>query len=159
MRRGGRRGSRRQPDVDEASDDEQQAAGQANYAPGRSRLLEKFWGDEGEDLDSWLWHVNCVATLERWNERRKVQQACVALCGRARDELRAATPDLDGLTRAELERILKARFGPLNPVAYHNGKLMTCKQRAAESATAFGSRFRQLIRQLHIAQENDALPD
>ena len=72
MRGGGRRGRRRQPDVDEASDDEQQAAGQANYAPGRSCLLEKFWGDEGEDLDSWLWHVNSVATLEGWNERRKV---------------------------------------------------------------------------------------
>ena len=60
--------------------------------------LDKFWGDDREDLDSWLFHVTSVAQLERWPPQLQLRHAAVALAGRARAEYHsfvAVTPETD----------------------------------------------------------------
>ena len=32
--------------------------------------LDKLWGDDGEDLDSWLFHALAILDLERWTPAR-----------------------------------------------------------------------------------------
>ena len=48
--------------------------------------------------------------------------------------------------------LLRNRFGPVNPVAYWNKKLMTMKQKRDEGVRVFSSRFRNALTQLERVQ-------
>ena len=43
--------------------------------------LDKFWGDEGEYLDGWLFYVDSVGQMEQWTSEEKMCRAVVALTG------------------------------------------------------------------------------
>ena len=123
--------------------------------------LDKFWGDEGEDLDGWLFHVDSVGQMEQWTSEEKMRRAVVALAGRARTEYRShmSTYDTsDLLTWDTFRTFLKEQFGPKNPALHWNKKLMSIREGAAETVTAYCSRFRRTLLQLQEASGNP-LPD
>ena len=123
--------------------------------------LDKFWGDEGEDLDGWLFYVDSVGQMEQWTSEEKMGRAVVALAGRARTEYRShmSTYDVsDLLTWDTFRTFLKEQFGPKNPALHWNKKLMSIRQGAAETVTAYCSRFRRTLLQLQEASGNP-LPD
>ena len=98
--------------------------------------LDKFWGNEGEDLDGWLFHVDSVGQMEQWTSEEKMRRAVVALAGRARKEYRShmSTYDASDLhTWDTFRTFLKEQFGPKNPALHWNKKLMSIRQGAAET--------------------------
>ena len=104
---------------------------------GRRPILEKFWGDEGEDLEGWLFGIKMVAAAESWGNERTLNSAIIALRGRARTEARMAMADDELETWSDLCDLLRNRFGPVSPVAYWNRKLMTMKQKRDEGVRVF----------------------
>ena len=119
---------------------------------GRRPILEKFWGDEGEDLEGWLFGIEMVAAAESWGNERTLNSAIIALRGRARTEARMAMADDELETWSDLCDLLRNRFGPVSPVAYWNRKLMTMKQKRDEGVRVFSSRFRNALTQLERVQ-------
>ena len=79
--------------------------------------LDKFWGDDGEDLDTWLFHVHAVSGLGHWTPAHRLQHATVALDERARAEYRAflSTATAEGATWDRFEGFLRDQFGPKKP--------------------------------------------
>lgn len=152
--------SRSGPSVLHPSDD--------SGSPRRSRSvipvqLDKYWGDDGEDLEGWLFHVENVGLLERWTSAEQVRHAVVALAGRARTEYRShvstrSASDLQLPTWENFRTFLKSQFGPRNPALHWNKKLMSIKQGAIEVVSAYCSRFRRTLLQLQEASGNE-LPD
>ena len=119
---------------------------------GQRPILEKFWGDEGEDLEGWLFGIEMVAAAESWGNERTLNFAIIALRGRARTEARMAMADDELETWSDLCDLLRNRFGPVSPVAYWNRKLMTMKQKRDEGVGVFSSRFRNALTQLERVQ-------
>ena len=119
---------------------------------GRRPILEKFWGDEGEDLEGWLFGIEMVAAAENWGNERTLNSAIIALRGRARTEAWMAMADDELETWSDLCDLLGHRFGPVSPVAYWNRKLMTMKQKRDEGVRVFSSRFRNALTQLERVQ-------
>ena len=109
-----------------------------SFRPHHSVQLDKYWGDDGEDLDSWLFHVRSVAGLEGWTPALTLRHAAVALSGRARTEYRVflSTADQE-VTWEGFEQFLHDHFGPENPVRYYTHKLMSIQQRSQETVSAY----------------------
>ena len=130
-----------------------------SFRPHHSVQLDKYWGDDGEDLDSWLFHVRSVAELEGWTPALTLRHAAVALSCRARTEYRVflSTADQE-VTWEGFEQFLQDQFGPKNPVRYYTHKLMSIQQGSHETVSAYCLRFRRTLLQLQSCQDC-ALPD
>ena len=72
---------------------------------GRRPILEKFWGDEGENLEGWLFGIAMVAAAENWGNERILNSAIIALRGRARTAARMATLRFQASGDAEIKTV------------------------------------------------------
>ena len=122
-------------------------------------LLDKFCGDDGKDLDSWLFHVRSVADLERWNSALQLHYATVAPAGRARAKYRLFMSTINDPVPWEVfEQFLQDQFVPKKTVRHYTRKQMSIKQGSHETVSTYCSRFRRTLLQLQSAQDS-VLPD
>ena len=111
--------------------------------------LDKFYGEERENFDEWLFQINAVGDLEQWNRRARLRQAVALLRGRAQAEYRALIADLDGeVGWDDFREFMQRTFGPQNPLQHYTRALVANRQGKQESVTAYSSRFRNVLLKL-----------
>ena len=110
--------------------------------------VDRFYRDANSDLEAWLFRVESIAKLEGWTNERQLQQAIVALAGTALSEYRASAVAPAKMTWKMFVDTMRKRFGPSNPIAYWNQKLVSIRQGLTETVAQYSGRFRHALGQL-----------
>ena len=123
---------------------------------GKWRFLD---GREDEDLEGWLFSVTEAAKLYGWSKSLQLRHAVLALQGRALSEYRTVVMSGSGPDWDAFASLMRKQFGPRNPIAHWNKKLMSLKQAPQETVASYDMRFRQLASQLNQALSGSHLPE
>jgi transposase InsO family protein len=117
--------------------------------------LRPFHGNMGDDLDSWIFHVNQIKQIKAWSDSQAYMRASLSLKGKAYEVFRSAsTSDKFKSTLDGLLKILKRRFGPSDPSSHWTEKLLVLKQRGSESIRDYISKFRKILNKVKENTEN-----
>ena len=121
--------------------------------------LPKYNGREDEDLEGWLFSVTEAAKLYGWSKSLQLRHAVLALQGRALSEYRTVVMSGSGPDWDAFASLMRKQFGPRNPIAHWNKKLMSVKQAPQETVASYDMRFRQVASQLNQALSGSHLPE
>ena len=121
--------------------------------------LPKYNGREDEDLEGWLFSMTEAAKLYGWSKSLQLRHAVSALQGRALSEYRTVVMSGSGPDWDAFASLMRKQFGPTNPIAHWNKKLMSVKQAPQETVASYDMRFRQVASQLNQALSGSHLPE
>ncbi|CAG2250777.1 unnamed protein product [Mytilus edulis] len=108
----------------------------------------KFFGDVGEDFESWIKIFDRISRANRWSDGRKGEMLPAYLRGRAADYFE----DLDSEIQNDFDTAvqkLKQRFCPKELERMYYSKLFQRKQFSGESVEDYGNAILKLARRAH----------
>ncbi|VDI47414.1 Hypothetical predicted protein [Mytilus galloprovincialis] len=108
----------------------------------------KFFGDVGEDFESWIKIFDRISRANRWSDGRKGEMLPAYLRGRAADYFE----DLDSEIQNDFDTAvqkLKQRFCPKELERMYYSELFQRKQISGESVEDYGNAILKLARRAH----------
>ena len=108
----------------------------------------KFYGEVGEDFESWIKTFERISRANRWRDDRKAEMLPAFLRGRAADFFE----DLDSSVQDDFDyvvRRLKERFCPKELERMYYSELFQRKQLLGESVEDYGNAILKLARRAH----------